>query len=583
MDTTTADLQFYPTPRTLANRAFAKFKHRVRHLLEPSAGRGDLLAATGTQSGWLSHERRVPASAIDCIELDLANHPLLKAQGYRVVGHDFLKYEGATCFSHILMNPPFAAGAEHVLHAWDLLWSGELIAILNAETLRNPYTKARQSLVRLVAQFSASAPEYLQQAFLSPDTQRQTSVEIVLIHLEKVSTFKIDFIDGLAKDVRDQATASDFRPHNELMLPESWVSNQVLAFKMATQALRGAAIADVRATYYARRLGRRLGEPEAGDINDGSDPEATAAERINTGYLHLKEAAWTSVLRSTEVTSRLSSNAQKRLESEFKTIAELEFTVENVYGFIEGLVAKQGDIQLEMICDVFDAFSRFHSDNKVYYQGYTGQGWKSNSKHRAYGMALRASRIVLPACRRDWYSSYDRALSWDDVQRFRDFDKCFALLDSKNSDAVFGLEKLFAEQWQALLNGQRCRCDYFDARFYPKSGTFHIFPRDKKLVDRLNRLVGQHRRWLPPEGCATPPGFWEQFEQAEKVNKVTDFSGIDTWRLDYGDEQQQARAKEALAMALQTAAAKVGIDYDPDFLLEDHGQPVPQLPLLKAA
>ena len=120
------DHQFYPTGRTLADHAFAKFKHPVRRLLEPSAGRGDLLAPTGNDDGdngryrnW--SQRRVPASQIDCIEIDLQNHPLLAKQGYRVIGHDFLQYEGAAIYSHILMNPPFSAGADHVLHAWNLV------------------------------------------------------------------------------------------------------------------------------------------------------------------------------------------------------------------------------------------------------------------------------------------------------------------------------------------------------------------------------------------------------------------------------------------------------------------------------
>lgn len=31
------------------------------------------------------------------------------------------------------MTPPFASGVEHVLKAWNLLYDGELVAILNAE------------------------------------------------------------------------------------------------------------------------------------------------------------------------------------------------------------------------------------------------------------------------------------------------------------------------------------------------------------------------------------------------------------------------------------------------------------------
>jgi hypothetical protein len=229
-------------------------------------------------------------------------------------------------------------------------------------------------------------------------------------------------------------------------------------------------------------------------------------------------------------------------------------------------VNKQGDIQIEMLCDVFDLFTRYHTDNAVYYQG-----WKSNTKHRTCGMALRASRIVLPAHRRDWYSmslgGSSGSIAWDDNQMFADFDKVFALLDGSTADSHYGLTNLFHSKWHELYHGARASSDYFDARFYPRAGTFHIFPRRKDLVDRLNRMVGQQRTWLPPEGCATPPGFWEQYEQAEKINRVAaaELAKVDRWGLRNDDGN---RAMRQLLDALATGAERAGIQYDPDALIE---------------
>jgi hypothetical protein len=567
--------QFYPTGKALAARAFAKFQRPVLRLLEPSAGHGDLLQPTGdvdTRDRWSYSRRIVACDKIDCIEINLAHHPLLKSHGFRVVGHDFLKYDGATIYSHVLMNPPFAEGAEHVLHAWELLYSGELVAIINAETLRNACTKKRELLREIVARHSASPPEFLTEAFMEPDTQRKTAVEIALIHLGKVGDFKADFLDGLARDTAPAASAAELGARSEVLVPERWVQNQVIALRHATTALRESAIADVRSGYYAAMLGNSLTDYDK--PNDPAARAASAAEIINDGYAKLKECAWTSVLRSADVTRRLSSVAQKRVEAEFATICHLEFTVENVYAFLGGLIAKQGDIQLEMLCDIFDTFTRYHHENRIYYQG-----WKSNSRHRTCGMALRASRIVLPACRRDAYD-YAQSLSWDDAQMFSDFDKVFALLDGgKPHEATFGLVKLFNDQWQHLRNGGRAQSDYFDARFYPKAGTFHIFPRDKRLVDRLNRLVGKQRAWLPPDDSApVAKGFWEQFQEAERINRAaaTDLTSSrnESWRW-YDDDRKQ-KLDHAVGEALQKACATLGIEYDPDRLLR-HGTDRPQL------
>ncbi len=570
-----ADLyQFYPTPQTLAQKALAKFKHPIQRLLEPSAGRGDLLAPLGLDETLPRHlrSRRVALADIDCIELDLGKQAVLRDKGYTVIGHDFLRYSGASVYSHVLMNPPFAQGAEHVLHAWDILYSGELVAILNAETLRNPYTAKRRFLLSLVEQYSATEPEFLEAAFLTEDTERATPVEVVIIHLEKNRSFKAEFLDSLREEYEREAKPEDvqFGGH-ELILPKDWITNQVTAFNLAVKAMREAALAEVRADYYAGPLGRSILE---WDRSNGQTAEATAAKKINEGYRSLKERAWSSVLRGTEVTKRLSSGAQKRIEAEFKKICSLEFTVENIFGFLGGLIQSQGDIQIEMLCDVFDAFSRFHHGNHVYYQG-----WKSNTKHRQLGLALRASRIVIPACRRDWYGTHSRSLSWDDAQAFRDFDKAFALLDGKHHDTIFGIEALFNASMADLAQGGRGSSDYFDVRFYPKAGTFHLFPRRKDLVERLNRLVGKQRQWLPPEDCATGEAFWQQYAQAEKINKEAGNLELG-WRGRHGTEAEQVKAQEDIAQRLEGAARKLGMEYDPDRLLA--ASTFAQLPLLAA-
>jgi hypothetical protein len=79
--------------------------------------------------------------------------------------------------------------------------------------------------------------------------------------------------------------------------------------------------------------------------------------------------------------------------------------------------------------------------------------------------------------------------------------------------------KVFADRYADLKHGQRVSSSYFDIRYYPGAGTIHFFARDKTLVDRLNRIVGRRRQWLPPEGARVSDAFWLQFDQAEKLDK----------------------------------------------------------------
>ena len=98
-----------------------------------------------------------------------------------------------------------------------------------------------------------------------------------------------------------------------------------------------------------------------------------------------------------------------------------------------------------------------------------------------------------------------------------DIDKVFAMLDGKQAP-VNSLVALFEKQYQNLIAGQRLSSDYFDVRYYPGVGTIHFFPRDKQLIDQLNRVVGRRRAWLPSESQPANEGFWKQYEQAERMD-----------------------------------------------------------------
>ena len=94
----TIDFQFYPTPASLRAKAWRKFKETIyTRVLEPSAGMGDLLP-TENDAAWLpdpaQQDRgylvRQLLPRIDCVEIDVRRHPVLRERGYTVVGVDFL-------------------------------------------------------------------------------------------------------------------------------------------------------------------------------------------------------------------------------------------------------------------------------------------------------------------------------------------------------------------------------------------------------------------------------------------------------------------------------------------------------------
>lgn len=223
--------------------------------------------------------------------------------------------------------------------------------------------------------------------------------------------------------------------------------------------------------------------------------EETRNDAINKAYIEIKSRAWAGVLKSSQIADRLSTAARERLYAEFDEVKKLEFDIPNILGFIQGVISQQGQIQIEMLMDVFDLFTKYRTDNRCYYQG-----WKSNDKHRTCAYRLKMSRMVLPSTDRSGYS-WRSCVSWNDTQLFQDIDRVFALLDGKHHSAIQGLASLFSTDatFKQLCQGERLSSDYFDVRFYPGTGTFHFFPRRADLIDRLNRAIGKHRNWLPHE------------------------------------------------------------------------------------
>jgi hypothetical protein len=85
-------------------------------ILEPSAGNGSLVKAL---------LRKWSTAKIDACEIQERYHQGLKGLGAKVVGSDFLQFNGRN-YDLILANVPFAKHADiaHIRHAYDLLADG---------------------------------------------------------------------------------------------------------------------------------------------------------------------------------------------------------------------------------------------------------------------------------------------------------------------------------------------------------------------------------------------------------------------------------------------------------------------------
>ena len=167
---------FFPTPRQIARKMLARITNKeAKYFLEPSAGKGDIADVIRNPCTFEEFEEEHPEYAdrnrtrgydgygwgnnrhsrvnIDVLESYPALIQVLRGKEYDVVGYDWLNYEGVSYYDAIVMNPPFSEGSKHLLKAWDFLHNGEIVCLLNEETIKNPHTEERKRLAQIIEQF----------------------------------------------------------------------------------------------------------------------------------------------------------------------------------------------------------------------------------------------------------------------------------------------------------------------------------------------------------------------------------------------------------------------------------------------
>jgi len=280
------------------------------------------------------------------------------------------------------------------------------------------------------------------------------------------------------------------------------------------------------------------------------------------------------------VEGKLSHAAKQRLQARFADVSAMSFTVSNIYGFLQGLSESAWEMQLEMMCDLFDSWSRYDSSNVVHYMG-----WKSNDKHRTAARRLKYTRFVMPGFEyRPYTTRYIGSL-----ESLYDYDRVFCILDGQadldSPDLIRGtLSSRIA--CSNLVDGSRIKTRYFDLRYYKGRGTVHMFPNRRDLVDRLNRLVGAHRKWLPENPAQASEAFWQQYEDAEKYSEDLEKAfgalsnnghynvRLSSARFDRCSDSAE-QAQESLYQALEKVLTQRGIDVS-TLMLENTPQPKAQ-------
>lgn len=506
------DKEFYPTPAHIVQKMIAPYMQERaglvnKQILEPSAGSGAILDVLCKDGAW--SYKSAKKSNVYAIEPNNELQFVLQGKGYRILCDDFLTYKPLHSFDLIVMNPPFSNGDEHLLHAWEIMSTGDIVCLLNAETIKNQYTQRRQQLGRIVQEHGSV--EYLGNCFAQ--ASRRTNVDVALVRLHKEqedARWHIDF-DSTAKQEGKPDFATAAASGSELAINDK-LGSYLHAWDSAQQAAVDFIKAYKKLDFYVTAfmpsadVAKMVGEQMKGMQESSMDMQAAYNTFLNTA----KSKAWREIIANLGMDKYMTANLRKTFDQFCEAQGAYELNRENIMKLVQFVCLNTSMIMKRAVADVYDMFLRFYKGNNA-----IEEGWKTNSQFKVN------KKVILPYfVDMGWGTNY-RA-NYNRFDEYRDIDKVMCYLTGKSYDQLDRLSEEGKQRKAANPYGARyaeCAEDYQDlslqraisfvrvgdnswheCAFFKfrcfKKGTLHIVFKDDDLWARFNLAVCEGKNQL---------------------------------------------------------------------------------------
>jgi hypothetical protein len=460
--------QYYPTPPDLADKMIQPYirayKSEFRgqwydnqylpfnRILEPSAGRGDLINA-------LKRNEVQRGAIIHAVEINPMFQDELRDKGIAIVDSDFLAYRPDIPYDFIIMNPPFRNGNKHLQHAFEncLAYEGKLVCILNANTL----TEETESLI---AQYGTS--EHVQGAFTH--AEHTTNVDVVIVRLEKPEgEYRNWFLEDEDFDFTENFAGQD------LVAQPNAIDSIVLQYEIAKRELRLMHQQKARYDYYSAAF-----IPLYSD-EDEEKKEKRVAERFikdfNEAAHELRDRAWQYLFNQTQIGQRIPSIYKDKFNARIASQKNMAFSKDNILAVFNDFIMNEDQIYQETIMAAFDAIT---SENA------NVGGWKTNHPTKV------KRKFIMPNVT---YNPYGTISAGYNMPKLDDIDKAMARINGDDIMQVTTMKKIIMDPRNDT--GTLYESTYFTLRWY-KKGTAHVTFKDQHLWEQFNIIASQMRQEL---------------------------------------------------------------------------------------
>ena len=296
---------------------------------------------------------------------------------------------------------------KHLLKALKLIENGgQCVCILNAETIKNPYTIWRQELVRKLTEYNADI-EYINNAFKG--AENDTDVEIALIYVNiPEKTVDENLLKNLVLGEDYECEYDDF--NEEQLATNDIISNLITQYDL--EAKLGIKI--IREFYSMQKYIPKIKDNDNISMIELSiigcrDEMTSDLNPVNQYIRGLREKYWSLLFMSNEMSKLLTDGARAKYMNKLYEFRNYDFTFSNIKQLQIDVMNNLNQSIDDAILAQFDNFTYKYSLDKQSNVHYFN-GWKTNSAF------MIKSKVIVPM-----YGIYEGNWSYWSLCKCKDY------------------------------------------------------------------------------------------------------------------------------------------------------------------
>ena len=250
-----------------------------------------------------------------------------------VVASDFLNFNPPKFYDLIIANFPFSEGVHHALKSIRIQerMGGAILCIINAETLKNPYSKERKILVEKLKSYNAKI-EYLENEFL--DAERKTDVEIAMIY---VNIPMKNNEDGIFNNDFSKLNEEKINIKNMNEVAKKMNTLERLCFEFNVYKKKISELYEKKAR--KKKTFKGLGiDTELGIVNSSNYTSHGHTLDVNEFISKINLRYWNKFIEETDLRSKLPSSLKDTFDYGIERQKDIEFNIDNARYLYENLM-----------------------------------------------------------------------------------------------------------------------------------------------------------------------------------------------------------------------------------------------------